>query len=108
MVKMNKQMNLPQLQGVMQEFEKQSEMMGMKQEMLDDAIDDAMDDGEEEEETEFEVNKVMDELGLSVSDDMVSAPTNADPQAVAAEADDEDLQVSCMSVVLDAPLLEPV
>lgn len=92
MGKMNKTMNIPELQKTMAEFEKQSEIMDMKQEMLDDAVDEAMDDGDEEEETELEVNKVMDELGLSISGDMIAAPTTADPQAVQANAEDEDLQ----------------
>lgn len=34
----------------MQEFEKQSEMMDMKEEMINDTIDDAMGDDEDEEE----------------------------------------------------------
>lgn len=50
MRQMNKQMKLPQIQKIMQEFEKQSEMMDMKQEMMEDAIDDAMDDVDDEEE----------------------------------------------------------
>merc|ERR1712014_431858 len=45
MGRMNKSMNLPQIQKIMAEFQKQSEMMEMKGEMMDDAIDDAMDDG---------------------------------------------------------------
>merc|ERR1719225_1617265 len=44
MGRMNKQMNLPQIQKIMMEFEKQSEQMEMKGEMMDDAIDDALDD----------------------------------------------------------------
>jgi charged multivesicular body protein 2A len=43
-------MNLPEIQRIMMEFEKQSEIMDMKEEMMDDAIDMAMgDDGDEEE-----------------------------------------------------------
>lgn len=43
-------MKLPQIQKIMQEFEKQSEIMDMKEEMMSDAIDDAMgDEGDEEE-----------------------------------------------------------
>lgn len=44
------QLNLPQIQKIMQEFEKQSEIMDMKEEMMNDAIDDAMGDDEDEEE----------------------------------------------------------
>ncbi|KAG5501497.1 hypothetical protein JKF63_03326 [Porcisia hertigi] len=62
---MNTKMNIPEMQKIMREFEKQNEMMGMKEEMMNDAVDDAMDDdGMEEEETEQEIQKVMDEAGL--------------------------------------------
>ena len=43
-------MNLPEIQRIMMEFEKQSEIMEMKEEMMDDAIDSAMDDGDDEAE----------------------------------------------------------
>merc|ERR1740123_1218616 len=39
---MNKQMKLPEIQKIMMEFEKQSEIMDMKGEMMEDAIDDVM------------------------------------------------------------------
>lgn len=62
---MNKKMNIPEMQRIMREFEKQNEMMGMKEDMMNDAVDDVMDeDGMEEEETEQEIQKVMDEAGL--------------------------------------------
>ena len=44
------QLKLPQIQAIMREFEKQSEIMDMKEEMMSDAIDDAMGDEEDEEE----------------------------------------------------------
>ena len=43
-------MNLPQIQSIMMEFEKQSEIMDMKEEMMSDAIDDALGDEEDDEE----------------------------------------------------------
>lgn len=46
----NRQLKLPQIQKIMQEFEKQSEIMDMKEEMMSDAIDDAMGDEADEEE----------------------------------------------------------
>lgn len=62
---MNKKMNIPEVQKIMREFEKQNEMMGMKEDMMNDAVDEVMDDdGMEEEETEQEIQKVMDEAGL--------------------------------------------
>ena len=47
-------MNLPEIQKIMMEFEKQSEIMDMKEEMMDDAIDDAL--GDENDEVEGLVN----------------------------------------------------
>lgn len=46
-----RQLNLPQIQRILQEFEKQSEVMDMKEEVMNDAMDDAMDDEADEEET---------------------------------------------------------
>merc|ERR1739838_696651 len=39
---MNKQLKLPQIQQIMQEFEKQTEMMNMREEIMNDVMDDAM------------------------------------------------------------------
>lgn len=50
MQSMNRQLNLPQIQRILQEFEKQSEIMDMKEEIMNDAIDDAMEDDADEEE----------------------------------------------------------
>lgn len=43
-------MNLPQIQRILREFEKQSDFMEMKEEIMNDAIDDAMGDDADEEE----------------------------------------------------------
>ncbi|UYV64940.1 CHMP2A [Cordylochernes scorpioides] len=50
LVSMNHQMNLPQIQAILMEFTKQSEMMDMKQEMMEDCIDDAIAEDDDEEE----------------------------------------------------------
>merc|ERR1719462_706593 len=50
MMNMNKQLKLPQIQKIMQDFEKETEIMEMKEEMMNDVIDDAMGDDEDEEE----------------------------------------------------------
>ena len=41
------------------EFEKQSAMMDMKEEMMNDVMDDAMGDEDDEEESEAVVNKAL-------------------------------------------------
>ncbi|XP_009474734.1 PREDICTED: charged multivesicular body protein 2a [Nipponia nippon] len=51
MATMNRQLKLPQIQKIMMEFEKQAEIMDMKEELMNDAIDDAMGDEDDEEES---------------------------------------------------------
>lgn len=63
---MNKSMNLPQLQRIAMEFEKENDIMDQRQEMMDDAIDDAMDTGVEEEGDEV-VEQVLEEIGVDLS-----------------------------------------
>jgi len=75
MMTMNKQLKLPQIQKIMQEFEKQSEMMDMKEEMMNDAIDDAMGDEDDEEESERIVGQVLDELGIQMSEELTKLPS---------------------------------
>jgi len=81
MGRMNKNMKLPQIQKIMQEFEKQSAMMDMKEEMMNDVMDDAMGDEDDEEESEAVVNKVLDELGLEMGGEIGAIPgVGIDPQ----------------------------
>ena len=47
---MNKRMNIPQMQKIMMEFERQNEMMEMKQEMMSDTMDDVLETENEDEE----------------------------------------------------------
>lgn len=74
MMNMNKQMNMPQIQQILHEFEKQSEIMDMKEEMINDAIDDAMEDEGDEEESDGIVAQVLDELGLQLNDQLSGLP----------------------------------
>jgi division protein CdvB (Snf7/Vps24/ESCRT-III family) len=77
MASMNRGMNLPQIQRIMNEFERESEMMDMKGSVMEDAIDDAMDDGElEDEETEGDniLKQVLDEIGVEYSQEVRRAP----------------------------------
>lgn len=75
---MNQQMNLPQITKIMSEFEKQSEIMDMKEEMMSDAMDDAMGEGDEEGETEQVVQQVLDELGIQLTEEMNKLPAATD------------------------------
>lgn len=74
MANMNRQMNLPQIQKILHEFEKQSEIMDMKEEMISEHIDDAMEDEGDEEESDAVVSQVLDELGLQLGDQLSGLP----------------------------------
>lgn len=98
LMSMNKQMNLPQIQKIMHEFERQSEIMDMKEEMMNDAIDDVIGDEDDEEEGEAVVTQILDELGVQLNQQLSDLPaaggslstgqTNRTPVAVAdADAD---------------------
>lgn len=62
---MNRQMNLPALQRIAMEFEKENDIMDQRQEMMDDAIDDVT-GLEDEEEGEEVVREVLDEIGVDL------------------------------------------
>jgi len=83
---MNTQMKLPQIQKIMMEFEKQSEIMDMKEEMMEDAVDDVLGDEDDEEEGDKIVNQVLDELGLDLGDKLSELPTAKDSLATPAGA----------------------
>merc|ERR1712087_325916 len=83
---MNKQMKLPEIQKIMMEFEKQSEIMDMKGEMMEYAIDDVMGDEDDEEEGDKVVQQVLDELGLDLGDKLNDLPMAKDSVAQPAGA----------------------
>lgn len=58
-------MNLPQLQRIAMEFERENDIMDQRQEMMDDAIDD-MNGPEEEGETDEIVDQVLEEIGVDL------------------------------------------
>lgn len=62
---MNRQMNLPALQRIASEFERENEIMDQRQDMMDEAIDEAM-GLEDEEEGEEVVKEVLDEIGVDL------------------------------------------
>ena len=66
---MNRGLNLPQIQRIMMEFERESATMDMKEEMMSDAVDDVMEDDLEDEEVEGDkiLKQVLDEIGVDLS-----------------------------------------
>jgi charged multivesicular body protein 2A len=95
---MNKQMNLPQIQRIMHDFERQSEIMDMKEDMMNEVMDDAMGDEDDEEESEQIVNQVLDEIGVSLNQTLSDLPvldgglTTASSAKTALADTDADLQ----------------
>lgn len=98
---MNRSMNLPGLQKIAMEFEKENDIMDQRQEMMDEAIDDSMENDEEEESEEI-VNQVLDEIGIDLNQSLGETPSgiaNASAnkeqkvaQPVGAGSGDDDLQ----------------
>jgi charged multivesicular body protein 2A len=99
---MNRQMNLPALQRIAMEFERENEIMDQRQEMMDDAIDEAT-GLEDEEESEEIVKEVLDEIGVDLGQAMGETPSSLQKNAVnegkvaqaiggGGTADDDDLQ----------------
>nr|KIR44222.1 charged multivesicular body protein 2A [Cryptococcus bacillisporus CA1280] len=72
MGQMNRSLNLPQIQKIMNDFERESSTMDMKEEMMSDAVDDAMEDEDEGEGEEVESDKilkeVLDEIGMNMNE----------------------------------------
>jgi charged multivesicular body protein 2A len=86
MASMNKGLNLPAIQRIMTEFEKESAMMDMKDEMMSDAVDDVMEDAEEDEEAEGDkiLKEVLDEIGVGLAQQLTDAPTGIASASAAA------------------------
>lgn len=78
---MNRTMNLPSLQRIAMEFERENDIMEQRQEMMDDVMDDAMDVGAEEEGDEI-VEQVLEEIGVDLSQAMGETPSGLQSNAV--------------------------
>lgn len=70
---MNARVNLPGIQKIMMEFDKQNQMMEMKEEMMSDSMDAAFDEEGVEEESEEIVSKVLDEIGINLNESVCLA-----------------------------------
>lgn len=77
LVRMNRQMNLPQIQRIIHEFQKQTDMVDMKEEMINDVMDDVFEEDTDEQESDQIVNQVLDELGIEMNQTILSMPSAA-------------------------------
>ncbi|KAI6370948.1 hypothetical protein MCOR25_004080 [Pyricularia grisea] len=79
---MNRTMNLPSLQRIAAEFERENDIMEQRQELMDDAVDDAMDVGVEEEGDEL-VEQVLEEIGVDLKNSLGETPQGLQTETVA-------------------------
>ncbi|CAG7838185.1 unnamed protein product [Allacma fusca] len=71
---MNRQFRLPQIQRILQEFEKQSVIMGAKEETMTESIEENVCESEEDIESDTIVARILDELGLQLKDQLSELP----------------------------------
>jgi charged multivesicular body protein 2A len=92
MGKMNSAVDAKEMSKMMMEFQKQTEIMNMKEELMDDALTDAFDNDEIEEEAEEITSQVLAELGVELDSQMVglNAPRKNLQSKVAAVQEEED------------------
>jgi charged multivesicular body protein 2A len=81
MASMNRGLNLPGIQKIMDDFSRESAQMDMKEEMMTDAVDDVMEDDDELEDEETEggriLKEVLDEIGVDLSQKLSEAPSGS-------------------------------
>ena len=73
MADMNSQLNVPAMQQVLREFERQNEKAGMVGELMSETLDGVMEGDDDSDEEAAVVGQVMDELGLQLRNDLDSA-----------------------------------
>lgn len=107
---MNRSMNLPGLQRIVMDFERENDIMDQRQDMMDDAIDEVT-GLEDEAEGEEIVEQILEEIGVDLNNSMGKVPKglqkNSIPDGKIAEAvgggpsnsfGDDDLQARLNSL----------
>ncbi|KAG7338302.1 Snf7 family protein [Nitzschia inconspicua] len=79
MHKMNKAVDVPAINKMMADFEKENAKTEIMQEIMGDTIDDALGDENNEEEEEQIVNQVLDEIGISFGEELPQASAMGTP-----------------------------
>lgn len=87
LVRMNRQMNLPQIQRIIQEFQKQTDMVDMKEEMINDVMDEVFEEDTDEQESDQIVNQVLDELGIEMNQTLSTLPASGGKLPAAGKAE---------------------
>ena len=76
---MNKAVDVPAINKMMADFERENAKTEMMQEIMGDAIDDALGDADDEEEQDRIVSQVLDEIGISFGNEIPDAPMLGTP-----------------------------
>jgi charged multivesicular body protein 2A len=99
MHKMNKAVDVPAINKMMADFEKENAKTDIMQEIMGDTIDEALGGENNEEEEDAIVNQVLDEIGISFGEELPEASAmgtlgqmeNSPGKVAVAEADDPAL-----------------
>jgi len=78
---MNKAVDVPAINKMMADFERENAKTEMMQEIMGDAMDDVMGEEENEEEEDRIVSQVLDEIGISFGEEIPDAPVLGTPTA---------------------------
>ncbi|KAF8821246.1 SNF7 family protein [Cardiosporidium cionae] len=101
MVKVNKRLDIPNLQKIMKKFMQESEKLGLTDELMGDTLENAMDDGDALEEEDAVVEKTLAELGVDMSAELMKAnPTNL-PALKVQQEDADKVPLSTIEKDLD-------
>jgi charged multivesicular body protein 2A len=74
MTALSKQLNLPSLTAILQEFQEETEKLGITQEVMGDTIDNVMGEVGDIDQEEMVVNQVLDEIGIDANSLLAEAP----------------------------------
>jgi len=74
MVKMNKAVDAPAINKMMRDFEKENMKSEMMQEIMGEMLDDAMEQEGDVEESDKIVSQVLDEIGITIGEEIPDAP----------------------------------
>ena len=102
MQSMNAQMDMPQLQAIMRQFEMQSDQLEQKQEMMEDAMDSALDEGDEDEEADEDEDGDKDENGHHVGQHEVKDQGEGEDDHKDEDKEDKEEESDISEVVLRA------
>lgn len=84
MTALSKQLDLPGLTQILQEFQQETEKLGITQEVMGDTIDEVMGEVGDIEQEEMVVNQVLDEIGIDSNALLAQAPSNKMPASAQA------------------------